>query len=200
MRVNEPDESTPRTPPKLRAIASVFARYANTTFGGGSATIAVLKQQVVAKRRWLSEPEFELNYALSRLAPGTNLLAFCTAAGWTSRRWPGALVALAASSLPCSLLVVLVTMFFDQLHGSAWFHAALSGALAAAVAIMVSTAWVFAEPHVKAAPVKAAIVVPCTAVLALVPQLTPVQILLLAGVAGLLWPVKRPPVPKEPAP
>jgi chromate transporter len=70
----------------LTALAVVFARYANTTFGGGSATIAVLKEQVVAKREWISEADFDLNYALSRLTPGTNLLAFCTAVGWSTRR------------------------------------------------------------------------------------------------------------------
>lgn len=187
----EGPSSTERARPTLRSIASVFARYANTTFGGGSATIAVLKQQVVEKRGWLAEPDFALNYALSRLTPGTNLLAFCTAAGWTSRRWPGAIVALLAASIPCSLLVVLVTIFYGQLEGSSWFQAALSGALAAAVAIMVSTAWVFAEPHVKVAPWKTAIVVPCTAVLSLGVNLTPLTILLLAAAAGLAWPVQR---------
>ena len=178
--------------PTLAEIASVFGRYANTTFGGGSATIAVLKEQVVEKRSWLREPEFELNYALSRLTPGTNLLAFCTAAGWTRRRWLGAFVALLASSLPCSLLVVLVTLFYGELQGSTWFQAALTGALAAAVAIMGATAWVFAEPHVKAAPWKAAIVVPGTVGLALGLELTPVKILLLAALVGVLWPVSKP--------
>lgn len=169
-------------------MARVFAGYANTTFGGGSATIAVLRQQIVAKRPWLLPPEFDLSYALSRLTPGTNLLAFCTAAGWTSRRWAGAVVALVASSLPCSLLAVLVTVFYQQLGGSAWFQAALRGALAAAVAIMVSTAWVFAEPHVKAARWKAAAVVPATVALSLGAHLSPVSILLLAAGVGLTWP------------
>ena len=176
--------------PTLRAIASIFARFANTTFGGGSATIAVLKEEVVVKRPWLSQEEFDLNYGLSRLTPGTNLLAFCTAAGWTTRRWKGAIVALIASSLPCSLLAVMITVFYEQLHGSAWFQAALNGALAATVAIMVSTAWVFAEPHVKAAPLKAAIVLPSAAALSLLAHLTPVKILLVAAAVGLVWPVK----------
>ena len=194
------DDATdaPRKGPTLGALASVFARYANTTFGGGSATIAVLRQQILDKRGWLDEPQFELDYALSRLTPGTNLLAFCTAAGWTTRRWLGSLVALLASSLPCSLLVVLFTVFNEQLQGVAWFQAALTGALAAAVAIMVSTAWVFAEPHVKAAPLKAAIVVPGAAALSLGVGLSPVKILLLAAAAGLLWPV-RPAKPEVPA-
>ena len=181
----EPDVVTPSLP----QLAGVFARYANTTFGGGSATIAALEQQVVKQRRWLRADEFDLSYALSRLTPGTNLLAFCTAAGWTRRRWRGALVALLASSLPCSLLVVLVTVFYAQLLGTTWFHAALSGALAAAVAIMGSTAWVFAEPHAKAAPWKAAVIVPLTIGLQLGIGLSPVTILLLSAVIGVAWPV-----------
>ena len=175
--------------PTLAAIAGVFARYANTTFGGGSATIAVLRQQIVVGRRWIDEAEFDLSYALSRLTPGTNLLAFCTAAGWTARGGSGALVALLASSIPCSLLAVAMTVFYEQLHGSALFQAALRGAMASAVAIMGATAWVFAEPHVKAAPRKALIVVPCAIALALGAHLSPIRILLLAAVAGLLWPM-----------
>jgi chromate transporter len=182
--------------PTLATIASVFARYANTTFGGGSATIAGLKAQIIARRGWISEADFDLNYALSRLTPGTNLLAFCTATGWTTRRWLGALVALVASSLPCSILAVVVTAFYTELHGSTLFQAALRGALAAAVAIMVSTAWVFAEPHVKAAPRKALIVVPCAMALALGAHLSPVRILVLAAVAGIAWPA--PPSAPEP--
>ena len=185
-------ERADRPMPALGAIAGIFARYANTTFGGGSATIAVLKEQIVDKRAWLTPSEFHLSYALSRLTPGTNLLAFCTAAGWITRRWLGALIALLASSLPCSILAVVVTIFFEELRTSAVFQAALTGALAAAIAIMGSTAWVFAEPHVKAAPWKAIIVVPCAAGLALGAKLSPVKILLLAAAAGLLWPLRRP--------
>lgn len=181
-----------RSVPTLAEIASVFTRYANTTFCGGSATIAVLREQILTRRGWINEAEFDLNYALSRLTPGTNLLAFCTAAGWTTRRWQGAAVALLASSLPCSLLAVIMTMFYVELHDSALFQAALRGALAAAVAIMGSTAWVFAEPHVKVAPRKAMIVVPCAVALSLGAHFSPVRILLLAAVAGILWPVKAP--------
>jgi chromate transporter len=188
--VDESERTRPRAVPTLAEIASVFARYANTTFGGGSATIGVLKEQILGRRGWIDEAEFDLNYALSRLTPGTNLLAFCTAAGWTARGWLGAVVALLASSLPCSILAVVVTAFYVELHGSALFQAALRGALAAAVAIMVSTAWVFAEPHVKVAPRKAMVIVPCAAALSLGAQLSPVKILLLAAAAGILWPVQ----------
>lgn len=187
---DESERTRPRATPRLAEIASVFARYANTTFGGGSATIAVLKEQILTRRGWIDEADFDLNYALSRLTPGTNLLAFCTAAGWTARGWLGAVVALLASSLPCSIMAVVVTAFYVELHGSALFQAALRGALAAAVAIMVSTAWVFAEPHIKAVPRKAMLIIPCAAALSLGAHLSPVKVLLLAAAAGILWPVE----------
>ena len=180
-------------PPRLRDVARVFAHYANTTFGGGSATIAVLKEQIVDRRAWITPEEFQLDYALSRLTPGTNLLAFCTAAGWTARRWSGAIVALLAASLPCSLLAVIMTVFYEELRTQPQFVAALSGALACAVAIMVATAWVFAEPHVKAAPVKAIVIAPSVVALAWGLELSPVVILLGAAAVGLLWPAKAAP-------
>lgn len=186
------ENGRPHPRPTLAAIAAVFARYANTTFGGGSATIAVLKDQILTRRAWIDDAEFHLNYALSRLTPGTNLLAFCTATGWTTRRWRGAVVALLASSLPCSVLAVVVTVFYAELHGSALFQAALRGALAAAVAIMVSTAWVFAEPHVKAVPRKALVIVPGATALSVLAHLSPVKILLLAAAAGIAWPIPQP--------
>lgn len=175
--------------PSLPVLARVFARHANTTWGGGSATIGALHDQIVAKRGWLDELTFQLAYALSRLTPGTNLLAFCTAAGWSTRRWAGAVVALLAASIPCALLAVGATAFYEQLHGNPYFEAAAAGALASAVAIMLSTAWVFAGPHVKAAPWKAVLIVPAAIALSLGLHLAPVHILLLAAAAGLVWPV-----------
>jgi chromate transport protein ChrA len=55
----------------------VFARHANTAFGGGIASIAVLRHHLVDRHAWLYPAELDLGYALSRLTPGTNLLAFC---------------------------------------------------------------------------------------------------------------------------
>jgi chromate transporter len=185
-----------RPAPSLAAIARVFARHANSTFGGGSATIAVLRRHLVDRRAWLDAAEFDLGYALSRLTPGTNLFAFCTAAGWTARGWPGALIALLAASLPCSILAVAATAFYGELHASALFAAALRGALAAAVAIMLSTAWVFAEPHARSAPRKALAVAPAAAALSLGFHRSPVEILLLAALAGVAWPVP----PRSPEP
>jgi hypothetical protein len=71
--------------PGLAEIADVFARYGNFTLGGGSATSAVIHGQIVTLRRWVNDQQFTLCFALGRLTPGTNVLAFCTVVS-TERR------------------------------------------------------------------------------------------------------------------
>jgi chromate transport protein ChrA len=99
---------------RIADIASVFVRYANFTLGGGSATTAVIHGEIVSKRHWVSEEQFALSFALGRLTPGTNVLAFCVGIGWILRRWSGAIVTLLASSIPCTLIVIAVTVLFSK--------------------------------------------------------------------------------------
>ena len=107
------------------------------TLGGGSATTAVIHREIVEKREWVDNSKFTLSFALARLTPGTNLLAFCTGIGWLLGRLPGAIVALLAASIPCTLLVVFITALFSEWQDNTLVQAALQGAVAAAVAITV---------------------------------------------------------------
>jgi Chromate transporter len=84
----------------------LFARYANFTLGGGSATTAVLHHELVGKRRWITDHHFILCFALGRLTPGTNLLAFCTGVGWLLPGMAGAVAALMSASIPCAIMVI----------------------------------------------------------------------------------------------
>ena len=103
-----------RTGPRLVQIANAFARYANFTLGGGSATVAVLHRELMDKRKWISNDDFSLCFGLARLTPGTNLLAFCTGVGWLLRGMAGAMIALLAASIPCAVFVVAATAMFSR--------------------------------------------------------------------------------------
>jgi chromate transporter len=191
--IEEPDRAAGpgSTRPALRAIAGVFARYANLTWGGGSATIAVLHEEVVVRRRWISEAQFNLSYALSRLTPGTNLLAFCTSVGWTTRRLPGALLALLGASLPAAVITALATHFFEVIRQSEIVQGALRGALAAAVAIMFYTALKLFLPPAKEAPSKGVVIAAGAILLSLQLALSPFQIVIVAAALGLSWPASE---------
>ncbi|QBR72763.1 chromate transporter [Beijerinckiaceae bacterium] len=175
--------------PTLRQIAGVFARNANLTLGGGSATTAVLYREIVEKRHWVDSDRFTLCFALARLTPGTNLLAFCTAVGWVLRRLPGAVVALLAASIPCTLLVVAITVLFSRWQENSLVQAAIHGAVAAAVSITVKTCWTIAKPHFKAgARVRVALIAVAAFTLHVWLGLPAIQVLLLAAAAGFLLP------------
>jgi chromate transporter len=182
-----PPNSTSR--PRLIEIVSVFARYGNLTFGGGSATIGVLQREIETKRPWITRDQFRLCYGLSRLTPGTNLLAFCTAVGWLTRGWPGAAVALVAASLPCSLVAVAVTALFELWTRNPWAKVALHGALAAAVGIIFYTCWHLTRSNLRRSNwVRLACVLAAFIMLQSVFALAPIRVLLVAAAVGAIWP------------
>lgn len=173
----------------LNEIADVFIRYANLTLGGGSATTAVIHREIVDKRQWVNDNQFTLSFALARLTPGTNLLAFCVGIGWILRKFPGALVALVAASLPCSVLVLVVTMLFVRLEEYPIMQAAIQGAVAVAVAITVKTCWTIAHPHYKpGARTRVLLIAGSAFLLHVVGGVLAVHVLLAAAVLGLLLP------------
>ncbi len=173
----------------LKQIASIFIRFGNLTFGGGSATIAVLHREIIERRQMLPEEQFALSFALSRLTPGTNLLAFCTSVGWLLKRFSGAIVALLSASIPCALIVTIVTIAFSQWQSNPIAQAAIHGAIAAAVSITVKTCWVLAKPHFYTGTRLLTFFIAVVAfVLHVAIGLSAVHVLLIAGVAGFLRP------------
>jgi chromate transporter len=175
---------------QLKQIASVFTRYTNFTLGGGSATTAVLHGEIVGKRQWVSEEQFVLSFALGRLTPGTNLLALCVGIGWILRRWSGAVVALLAAPIPCTVMVVVLTALFSRWQENPDAQAAIKGEIAAAVAITVKTVWTIAHPHYRSGNrVRVVLIGAAAFSLHVFVGVSPIEVLLIAVVVGLLLPV-----------
>ncbi len=173
-------------------IASIFIRYANFTWGGGTATASVLHKEIIERRGWLNDSEFSLCFSLARLIPGTNLLAFCVGIGWMVRRGSGALCALLAASVPSALFILLCTMLFSFWEHDPIVQAAIQGAVACAVAVTVRTAWVVARPYVlKGSRLTSALIAGGSLVLYWGFRLPAIDILLLCAVIGIVAPGKR---------
>lgn len=178
--------------PKLTELATVFARFGNFTFGGGSATVAVLRDEIVDRRGWLTTVKADLSFALSRLTPGTNLLAFCSAVGWLLRGWRGALVALVAGSVPSSLLAVLVTALYESWSRNPFVQVALRGALAAAVGVMIITGVTLIRPYYRETSwFQLALFTGGSFGLAYFLDVSPLRVLLASTVVGIFWPQRR---------
>ena len=173
--------------PPLGGLAGIFAWFGNSTFGGGTATIVQLEHQLIDEREWLSRDDSHIAYAISRLTPGTNLLAYCVAVGWRMRRLAGAVVALGAASLPNALLAIALTRFFSSWVDHPLTAHALNAALAAAVAIIVGTVWTMIRPLVQRRQYLRTFCFAGGAVLlATVAELSPLRILVGAGILGAI--------------
>jgi chromate transporter len=183
-------EDEPR--PTLWQLSAAFLRYANFTLGGGSATTGVIHHELVERHHWLDEERFMLSFALARVTPGTNVLAFCTGVGWMLQRLPGAALALLAASIPSSLIAVALTILLANASKNRIAAAAIQGAVAAAVAITAKTGWTIVHPHFKPGARWRVIVIGGSAfALHATWGLSAIEVLLLAGVVGAVLPVQR---------
>jgi chromate transporter len=134
--------------PSLSKLTAIFFRIGNTTFGGGYVTIGMLGRELIDTRGWLSSEKFDLAFALSRVTPGTNLLAFCAAVGSQLRGWMGALAAVLAVTLPSALIALLFIYGFELGQTNRYAMAAIGGTVAAVAGMMWSTIWTILRPQV----------------------------------------------------
>ena len=172
----------------LGRLALVFLRIGNLTLGGGNPTMAAMERELVEHRGWLSAEQYGLAYALARLTPGTNVLAFCAGAAWYLRGWRGALAAVLLVTVPCSVLTVWLTHAYETLKANPLATGAISGMLAAAVGMMAAAAWRLIRPHARGGQWARTLGLPAgAAILLLGFAVPPIQALALAALAGFFW-------------
>lgn len=177
--------------PSLRQLAALFLRHGNWTFGGGSATVAVLQAELVDRKQWVDRKSFSLSFGLARLTPGTNLLSFGAGIGWLLGGLRGAIVVLLAGSIPCSLVALLVTALYESWSHNRFVEVALRGALASAVGVMVATGWTLLRPFWKEVTLVRVAVFTGGALALALTGVTPIRVLFLAALTGFLWPERK---------
>jgi chromate transporter len=180
--------------PSLKKLTEIFFRIGNTTFGGGYVTIGMLGRELVDTRRWISSEKFDLAFALSRVTPGTNLIAFCAAVGALICGVAGAVAAVFALTAPSSALAVLITYGFERWQGNRIAAAAIGGTVAAVAGMMWATIWIILKPHVDGLTWKGmtrnlqVILIVGAAFLASWKfQVTPLPIIAAGTLIGFLW-------------
>ena len=100
--MNDPGDDGHRTP--LRVLAWLFLRLGATAFGGPAAHIAMMQDEVVRRRNWLTEERVLDLLGATNLSPGPNSTEMAIHIGWDRRRWAGLVVAGVAFILPAMLM------------------------------------------------------------------------------------------------
>ena len=175
------------TQPRLAAVTRLFARVGVTVFGGGDPTIAILQREFY-KRAWLSPEKFGIAFGLARLTPGTNVLAFCAAAGWYLRGLPGALAAVLAITIPASVLVVWLTRAYDLTTRYPLAQSIANALVAAAVGTMIGAALLLVRTQCSRERWLRPTVIAISAfALAYFVKLSPLRVIGAAAIVGFFW-------------
>jgi len=138
------------TPPNmavsLGALLRVWLRLGLQSFGGGAATLALIRREVVERHGWVTDAEFVRDWALCQIAPGTNLFGLTILIGRRLAGWPGVCVSLVGLLLPSVGITVALTACYAHFRGLPVVQAALRGVIPATVGLGVLTAYQMALP------------------------------------------------------
>src|SRR5262249_48701821 len=80
---------------------------ARTAFGGPAAHIAMMRDEVVRRRRWLSDAEFMDLLGATNLIPGPNSTEMAIHLGYRRAGWPGLIIGGVCFIVPAMLIVGL---------------------------------------------------------------------------------------------
>ena len=98
--------------PALKDIAKLFLKLGIIGFGGPAAHIAMMQEEVVNKRKWLTEQHFLDLIGATNLIPGPNSTEMAIHIGHKKAGWKGLIVAGLCFILPA----VCITGFFAWLY------------------------------------------------------------------------------------
>src|ERR1700679_1333761 len=142
--VSTDSEDVPNQPPSttsLAELARLFLRLGTTAFGGPAAHIAMMRDEVVHRRGWLTDEHFLDLLGATNLIPGPNSTEMAIHIGWARRRWSGLVVAGASFILPAVLLTCALAwayVRFGKLPGTQWL---LWGIKPVILAVVVQALW-----------------------------------------------------------
>jgi chromate transporter len=168
------------------------------SWGGGSATLMLIRRAVVEEECWVDGDEFARLWAVCQIAPGINLLGLTTLIGHRLAGWRGIGLALLGLLLPSVVITALITAGYAVLREQPLMQRALQGVVPATIGLGVMLSWQLAVPLWRRArstgkPDQIFLVLMiAAAALVMITFRPPVITLLLGGGAvGALWGILR---------
>jgi chromate transporter len=134
---------------ELWRLVRLFLKLGTIAFGGPAAHIAMMRNEVVERRRWMEEQEFLDLVGASNLIPGPNSTELAIHLGRVRAGWRGLLVAGACFILPATLIVLAFAWAYARYGSTPQAEGLLYGITPVVVAIIVHALWGLLRTAVK---------------------------------------------------
>jgi len=185
----------PNPPPSLRQLASFFLTLGCFTFGGPSAHIAVMQDQLVRKRQWISAGDFLDLLAVSNILPGPTSTELAIYIGYRLRGFTGLLLAGGCFIFPAFVLTAIIAWAYLRYHGLPAVNGVFYGVEPVVLVIVAQALWRLGKSAVKTRWLAVLGVLALVACLAGVNFLA--VLLAAATLAGVVYAMRTPGYPSQ---
>ncbi len=143
--------AVPEPPPAdaLAEVAQVALKLGFTAFGGPAAHIAMLREEVVSRRKWLTDEYFLDLIGATNLIPGPNSTEMVIHVGYLRAGWRGLIVAGALFILPAAAMVLALAWAYVQYGATPAGGALLYGIKPVVIAVVAQALWGLGHTAVK---------------------------------------------------
>lgn len=135
--------------PALSELALVFLKLGTIAFGGPAAHIALMEEEFVRRRRWLSREQFLDRLAASNLLPGPSSTEMAIFIGYEKCGLMGLLLAGCCFIAPAALMVSMIAAGYVRYGALPQVSGILYALKPVVIAIVVQALWNLARSAVK---------------------------------------------------
>jgi chromate transporter len=168
---------------RLWEVAGLFLKLGTISFGGPAAHVALMEQETVSRRGWLSRDHFLDLLAATNLVPGPNAVEMASHIGFVRAGWPGLVVGGLSFILPATLISLALSWAYVRFGALPQVEALFYGINPAVVAIILTATYRLGSSALRD---RRAIVVAVLCLMAALLGVNEVLLLLGAGLAGVL--------------
>jgi chromate transporter len=133
----------------LREIARVFAKVGAIGFGGGVGMLALIRQEVVERRRWVDDAQLSVAVAMGQMLPGPFVSNYAEYIGYELRGTRGMVVAVTALLAPCFILMCGLSFLYFRFGSVPLVVKLFSGVQPVIVGILAWATWSIGKANVK---------------------------------------------------
>ncbi len=134
---------------RVKEVFKYFSKLGFVAFGGPAAHVAMMQDDLVEKKSWLSSEEFLDYMGITNLIPGPNSTEMTMHCGYHRAGIKGLFVAGFSFILPAVLITLLVAVFFEQFSSYAWATPIINGIKAAVISFIIGAVYKLGKKAVK---------------------------------------------------
>jgi chromate transporter len=134
---------------RLLEVITLFLRLGVTAFGGPAAHVAIMHDEVVTRRKWVSEQDFLDLLGAANLIPGPTSTELAIYLGFRRVGWLGLVMAGVCFILPAMLIVMVLAWAYVQFGSTPLAGGLFYGILPVVIAIVAQALWNLGGKAVK---------------------------------------------------